>query len=227
MVNTHTVRVISGSLMAHALFVLSLIYVSSNMSAPRTPLAPVKLRIAHIPPPAAPVAAPKPVVKPLPKVIKRLAPPKSERKPIHTPLPDAVPVQGLSASALTPGAHGIAVPIGNTLLKEDEGKRLKAEEVKELAEDRSAEASLIRATFIKPPYAQAALFAQLQGTFAVLVFVDKDGRASDVEMPRKIGYDMDEPIKQAALMARYYPKKDKEGQPLDGWTEIKIKLEIP
>ena len=112
-------------------------------------------------------------------------------------------------------------------MHKDEGKRLKAEEVKELAQDLSAEASLIRSTFVKPPYSQAALFAQLQGMFAVLVFVDKEGNASDVELPRKIGYDMDETIRQAVLTAKYYPQKDKEGQPMEGWTEIKIKLEIP
>ena len=229
MVSRYTLNILGGSFMAHVGFVLCLVYLGSRVPVAPPHMMPVKLRITQAPKPAPVAPKAEPVIKPqpLPKIVKHVAPPKSERKPTSTPVHDAVPVQGLSASALSTNGKGIAVPIGNTLLREDEGKRLKADEVKEMEQDMSAEASLIRSTFTKPPYSQSALFAQLQGTFSVLVFVDKEGNPVDMELPRKIGYDMDDPIRHAVLTARYYPKKDKEGQPLEGWTEIKIKLEIP
>ena len=229
MLNKYTWRMYFGSLLVHGALGAGLIYMAYRTPVSPMSMAPIKLKIAYMPKPETKVVEqlPAPKVKPLPKVAKKMAPPKSERKPAATPTPDAMPIQGLSASTLTAGAHGIAVPIGNTLLREDEGKRLKAEDVKDLEQDLSTEASLIHSTFSKPTYSQTALFAQLTGMFAVLVFVDKEGNALDVELPKTIGYDMDDPIKKAVLLAKYFPKKDKSGQAQDGWTEIKVKLEIP
>jgi len=169
---------------------------------------------------------PKPPPPPKPKEIKK-KPKKvaSERRPLTPPPPAPKPVQGLSASAVVPGGKGIAAPIGNTLLTEDEGKRLKAEDVEAL--DQTADAQLIPGSVSTPKYTEEALDASLVGNYTVDVYVDEKGLVQQVDLRKKAGYGMDQRIIEAAQRARFTPRKERDGRPVAGWTEIRFRLEIP
>lgn len=181
------------------------------------------------PPPVAdkPPEPPKPPEKPKkkPPEKKRASERKPEKKPPDKP---AAPVQGLTANSTSPLGTGLAAPIGNTLNTADEGKRLKAEDVQSLTdEDLTADASLIRASVQTPQYTDQAIDAELEGLFTVEVYVDASGSVTDAQLPKKIGYGMDERVLAAARKARFNPRKDRLGKALAGWTEMKFRLEIP
>lgn len=228
-----------GSLALHGALVAGLVFVTSR-PATKAPEA-VRVQIKEVQKPKPPEVKPpeppkveekkpeppkeKPKPKPKPPEKKTASERKPEKKP---PVKPAPPVQGLSASAVSPNGTGIAAPVGNTLMTEDEGKRLKAEDVQPLTnEDLSADAALIRASIATPQYTDAALDAELEGTYTVEVFVDAAGAVTDAQLPKKIGYGMDEKVMAAARKARFTPRKDKLGKSIPGWTEVKFRLEIP
>jgi TonB family protein len=167
-------------------------------------------------------AASKPVPKKNPEQ-------RSERKPRKkNPSTPAKPIQGLSASALSTQGTGISAPLGNTLRMEDQGVRAKAEEVGELSgEDLSAEARLQADSISRPSYTDEALDANLQGTVSLDVLVDAEGRVQKVELKKPLGFGMDPLIIAAARGARFIPRKDRFGNAIAGWTEIKFRLELP
>lgn len=222
--DNYKIKLLGGSLLAHIVFAVCLVIYAHNLIKKPAVSQSIKIRIAENKPKPE-IKMEKPVT--IPKIEKKKPPkPKSERKPESVVVKNTPPVQGLSASALSATGKGISAPVGNTLLQKDEGKRLKPEDVHSLEQDLSAEATLIRSTFRTPDYTQPALFAQLQGIFAVDVFVDKNGNPVDVDLIKSVGYDMDQRIKEAILHSKFLPKKDKTGETLDGWTEVKVKLEI-
>jgi len=187
----------------------------------------VKVRIVEkpadpTPPPPPPPPKPQPKPKPKPKQQKTA----SERPPPAKPNPTPPkPVQGLTADAMNANSK-VAAPLGNTLMTADSGERLK-QAPPALDGDLSAEPQLIRASVVKPQYTDAAIEANLEGTALVEVFVDENGKVTDVELKRRVGYGMDERILQSARSARFVPRKNRFGLVESGWTEIKYSLQLP
>ncbi len=180
-----------------------------------------KIKLIVKTPPAQSI--PQPEISPRKKKIKEKIIP--TEKPIpKTPI--AAPVFGADKSVITPGG-GIAVPVGNTLLTEDDGKRLKPSEVKDFTGDLSHYATLIPATFQLPKYTDEAVDAALEGVFTVDVFVDEMGHVRDVELKKKIGYGMDQRVLDSMRKAEFSPRKNKFGKEIEGWTEVKLRLVIP
>ena len=173
---------------------------------------PVKPKLEEIPPP----------------------PPKKEKPKKQTPAPNQeimpktptteVPVQGVTKDSLS-SAGTMAAPIGNTLMIEDTGKRLK--DVEALRGDMSAPAKLISNTLKTPPYTDEALDAVLEGSFVVDVYVNLDGSVREAELRRKIGYGMDARVLNAVRTSKFIPRKNKIGVSEEGWTELKFTLVIP
>jgi len=138
------------------------------------------------------------------------------------------PVKGLSKDALAPTGAGPSVPVGNTLMVGDDAKAKAGEEVEALGgEDLSSDASIILSSVIAPEYTADAIDAGLEGKIIVDVMVDATGGVSHAELRKKVGHGMDEKILEAARHARFLPRKDARGRAIEGWTEIKFKLQIP
>jgi outer membrane biosynthesis protein TonB len=134
------------------------------------------------------------------------------------------PVQGLTKESLSEGGT-MAAPLGNTLMTEDMGKRLKT--VDPLKGDLSQPAKLVVATLNPPPYTDDALDAGLEGSFIVDVFVNLDGSVREAELRKKIGYGMDTRVIAAVKASKFIPRKNRFGVSEEGWTELKFTLVIP
>jgi len=93
--------------------------------------------------------------------------------------------------------------------------------------DLSSDPILIRETFQLPEYTDDALDADFEGTVIVEVFVRKDGSVGDAELAKKVGYGMDRRIVDSVRNARFLPRKDSKGKPLDAWTDLPIRFVIP
>ncbi|MGE0174730.1 MAG: energy transducer TonB [Oligoflexales bacterium] len=196
---------------------LSLAEKSPDKSGP----AKVKIKIVEVPPEAA--KPPKPVPpKPKPEKPKKVA---TERKKAPNKPVTQQPVQGLSPDAVSDDGK-IAAPVGNTLMTEDEGKRLKPEDVKPLDADLSRDPILIASSIKKPEYTDQALSTGFEGLVVVSVFVNDTGDVSDAEIDKEVGYGMDERIIQSARQAKFQPRLDKNGNPVSGWAEIKFSMRI-
>lgn len=178
----------------------------------------VKITVNEIKP--AEVLPPKPKQKEKPKP-QNLAP--NTQVTPETPTTET-PIQGLTKDSLS-DQGAMAAPIGNTLMKEDEGKR--PEQVDALRGDMSAPARLITNTLMAPPYTDEALDAILEGSFIVDVFVNVDGTVKDAELRKKIGYGMDNRVLEAVRASRFIPRKNRFGVSEEGWTELKFTLVIP
>jgi TonB family protein len=175
--------------------------------------------------------------KALPEIPKKPEPPKPKRekpkippslkKLDQPPVTPVKPVLGVDPEDLTPDAKGIAVPVGNTLMKEDSGERLKAEEVQQYSQDLSADAALITGSFNVPEYTESALDANIEGVFIVDVFVNETGDVQEAELRKQIGYGMDTLVLSAARSAKFKPRKNRLGAAISGWAELKFRLQIP
>ncbi len=209
----------------------SFLYLKKPQELPKRP-APIKVTIKTI-------EKAKPLVKEIAEVpIKPDPPPPpkpppkakaaANQKPQELSSKPAKPVLGLNPKALSPTADGIAVPAGNTLMTGDKGERPKAETIKPLThEDLSAEAVLLASTIIIPKYTDDAIDANLEMPVTVEVFVNSQGVVTKAELRKKVGYGMDNRILETARQARFTARKDKFGNSVEGWTEIKFRLEIP
>ena len=185
-------------------------------------------------PKATPKPTPKPKPKPTPKPKKKkpkpTAKPKAafQKKTDKPPTKDVKPVQGFDKKNLLPAdsnSKGPAVPIGNTLMVEDEG--IRKDEVDEFVGDLSRDPILVRDSISIPRYTEAAIDAAIEGYYVVDVYVDESGTVVEAELRRKIGYGMDRRILSAARAARFQPRLNRLGKPLPTWTEIKFDLRIP
>ena len=193
-------------------------------------LAPVRVSVVEQKKPEPPPETPPTIIPPKPPPKKKEEPKKTPTqapKPKEPPKTEAVPVQGISPDAMVKDGPGLAAPVGNTLLKEDEGKRLRPDEVGKLDKDCSADARLVRDSVETPRYTDDALDAGLQGVFTVDVFVDATGAVLEAEMRKPIGYGMDARVVEAAKKARFIPRQNKVCTPLAGWAEMKFSLIIP
>lgn len=180
----------------------------------------VKMRVIDAPAPRAEEIPPPPPKKERPK--KQNPTPNQQVAP-NAPTTE-VPVQGLNKDSLSP-AGTMAAPVGNTLMVEDKGLRLK--DVEALRGDLSAPAKLIAASLTTPPYTDEALDALLEGSFIVDVYVNLDGTVREADLRRKIGYGMDVRVLNAVKSAKFIPRKNKFGTAEEGWTELKFTLVIP
>lgn len=183
-------------------------------------MEPIKVKVVVNEPKSMEVLPPKPEKKEKPKP-QNLAP--NAQVTPNAPQTDT-PVQGLTKDSLSDQGT-MAAPVGNTLMKEDEGKRL--EQVEALRGDMSAPARLIPQTLAAPPYTDEALDATLEGSFIVDVFVNLDGTVRDAELRKKIGFGMDVRVLEAVRSARFNPRKNRFGVSEEGWTELKFTLVIP
>ena len=212
-----------------ALHTVSLLVLQT--APPRTrPLITEKVKV-QIQEKAKPEAPPVPTPAPTPPPPKPPELKKSAPRPTQTKAPDQAPppppVLGLNPNSMSAdGKSNFAVPLGNTTDAPDEGKRLTPEQVKALAKDLSADATLIGSSFVSPPYTEEAEDAGLEGLFVVEVFVDTEGRVGDAELRTKIGYGMDARVLETVRKARFTPRRDPLGKPLAGWTEIKVRLTL-
>lgn len=204
------------SAVAHLAFMTSLVL--SERAPTKSAPEPVKIAIAELPPKE------KKLPPRVPEKPKKVV---SERAPKSAPVPDAKPIAGLSKESFQADS-GVAVAAGNTLMKEDDGTRVAPDQVKELTnEDLSADARLIMNTMKIPQYTSEAVDANLEGSVTVDVYVDTEGNVVQAEIPRKVGYGMDERIIEAARASRFTPRKDRYGNTVAGWTELKFRLVIP
>lgn len=162
-------------------------------------------------------------IKPKPKKPEKQKPTPNQQTKVPTQ-PDTPPVQGLTKDS-TSDKGTMSAPVGNTMMTEDTGKRVK--DVGQIAGDLSAPATLVRDSIKIPPYTDQALDASLEGTWVVDVFVNIDGSIKDADLRKKIGYGMDERVLAAAKAAKFVPRKNKLGVSEPGWAEIKFTLVIP
>lgn len=137
------------------------------------------------------------------------------------------PVFGVDKDTV-PTGPGLAAPVGNTVMTEDDGQRVDAKDIKALSgEDLSSQAILIKTTLTIPKYTEEALNREIEGIFPIDVYVDEKGLVQKAELSKKIGYGMDERVIDAIKEARFTPAKNRFGISEAGWTEIKFRLEIP
>ncbi|MEI8027853.1 MAG: TonB family protein [Pseudomonadota bacterium] len=188
----------------------------SYSTEPEKTYAPVKVTLADVPPPA-----PLEKIKP-PKQDAQKKIPKEARTQKEPPKSAASPVFGVSKDSKITSETGIAVPTGNTLMIEDDGKRnANPGELKDLSRD----AQLILQS-VKIKYTDEAIDAGLQGTVIVEVLVDVNGSVQEATLKRKVGYKMDDNIKKAALNSKFQPRLDRFGKPQAGWSDVKFILSL-
>ena len=210
-------RAVFSSIAFHFFLLVGLIVATSPQ---KKPFDSVKVKMVSVP-----VIPPKPInskEKRKPEERKTV----SERKVAPKALP-AKAVQGLSPEALTPDASAIAAPLGNTLLTEDDGQRIRPEDYRDLGGDLSVDAKLVLSSVQVPKYTEMALEANLEGNFIVDVYVDELGNVLQSEVRKRIGFGMDERLLAAARIAKFQPRKNKFGRAEAGWAEIKFSLIIP
>ncbi len=112
------------------------------------------------------------------------------------------------------------MPAGNTTMVADKGIIMKPEDIAQLASDLSQDAKLIRDSVQKIDKTPEALDAGLTGRFEVAVFVNTQGLVTSANLDKKIGYGMDALVVAAALKARFLPRRNPQGVPIEGWSSI-------
>ncbi len=141
------------------------------------------------------------------------------------------PIFGIPPKTLLPSNSNstISAPTGNTTQIEDKGMRIEKEELNEIpiGQDLSEQPHLIRSTVQLPQYTEEALDNNIEGIFAVEVYVDENGNVTQSELKKNVGFGMDEKLLEAARQVRFMPAKDRYGKSMGVWTEIKFKLQIP
>ena len=190
---------------------------------------PVKIKIVKQTDPAQEPPKPEPVKPPppKPKPPKPKKPPTERVKPQAQPAEPPKPIMGLDPSAVSPDGKGISVPVGNTLLIPDDGKRVKPEDVKPFTGDLSSDPKLIRGSIRRAAYTDAAVEAGLQGKYIVDVYVAENGAVTSAELRKKIGYGMDERVLEVARAAKYLPRRNEKGISEAAWTELPFTLQLP
>lgn len=213
-----------GSLILHVVVFGALTSTMVEDAPPSRRPDSIKVKIQETPPPPpTPAKVEKKIPPKPPKALaKTTNPPKADP---NTPPPQ--PVYGVAKESLQPaGSGGIAVPVGNTTMMADDGKRMRPEDIQKLDRDYSADAKLLLDSLKLPQYTDAAVEANLEGRFVVEIFVDDNGKVGDVQLKKKIGYDMDGPVIEAIRKAQFSPRRNPVGVPIAGWTEITIRLEL-
>lgn len=218
-----------GSLAFHLVVFTGLSFLVAHRE-PRTRLPQNAIKVSiqdqkpEVPPPPPPVQKERKKIPPKPPKVAQSAPQKMEPKP-DTPPPQ--PVYGVAKESLSPAQQGgIAVPVGNTTMMADDGKRMRPEDVQKLDRDLSSDPQLELNSLALPKYTDAAVEAGLEGRFVVDVYVNERGAVDDVQLRKKIGFEMDTRVMEAIRKARFKPRRNPVGLPIAGWTEITIRLEL-
>jgi TonB family protein len=223
--NLAIIGFVAASLAVHLLSFGGVHVVQRFAPEPPQKAEPVKFKVVEKKPVAEPTpkpTPPPPKPTPVPPKPKKLA---ETRKPEKKPQKNAKKVQGLTTKSTVKDST-VAAPVGNTMMAEDSGVRLSAEELASLERDLSADAQLIRDTLTVPEYTEAAIDAEIEGVVVVDVFVDQQGKVIQAELRKRIGYGMDERVVMAIMAARFVPRKNGKGMPLSGWAELPFKLEL-
>lgn len=198
----------------------------------------LKVNVAEVkeePPPPPPAPPPPPPPKPKKieeaKVVKKEIKQAQVIKQQDVPQQKATetPVQGLNKDSFVPGPGpgGFAAPVGNTTMAQDEGKRLKPEEVQALKQDLSAPAKLVLESVKAPEYTPAAIDAGIEGVYKVEVYIDEEGRVAKVELSKRVGYQMDDRLLDSARGTKWLPRRDELGRAIAGWTSFTFTLKLP
>lgn len=182
----------------------------TNVEKPKPTPPPEPKQPELTPPPP-----PKPKVKPKPNTVRANKNKKKQKSNEQPPQP----VLGLSPNSLN-NKGTMAAPVGNTTMDKDRGLRLRPEQVQALDKDLSQDASLILSSVRKPSKTERALDAGLIGRYVVDVYVNEAGLVTAAEIPKKIGYGMDDLVRKAALQARFKPRRNAKGFAIPGWTQI-------
>lgn len=201
---------------------------------PKGPIK-VSVKVKEKPKPPPEPKKPKPKPKPEPKKPKPKKPKKIKKrikkkkkttlKGSKTPKQAKRIVQGLNPASVSDKGSGISVPVGNTMLKEDEGIRLRPEEVEALSEDLSQDASI--SCKKTPPYTDAAEEEGLEGNYRFDVYVNAKGQATEAEPQGKIGFGMDKVVTKMLLSeCRYKPKRNAKGHAVASWATFTIRLTL-
>ena len=188
----------------------------SYNSEPEKAYVPLKVTLAEVPPPP-PAEKIKPPKSEAQKKIQR----ESRTKQVPPKMAPA-PVFGVSKDNKVTSETALAVPTGNTLMIEDDGKRsANPGELRDLSRDAQL---ILQSVNIK--YTDEAIDAGLQGTVIVEVLVDVSGSVLEANLKRKVGFKMDENIKKAALNSKFQPRLDRYGKPQTGWSDVKFILSL-
>ncbi len=221
---------LTASSLLHVCGFGTLFWIASAPLWQRTVTGPITVKIQveeALPAPVSELVPEKPKTPEKPKPPPRTPTPAATTPASQPPPKQVVPVQGLRPEALTDSPSTVVAPIGNTLMVEDEGKRLNADQVEQMGADQSAGARLIQGSFLIPEYTQDALDTNLEGSYIVDLYIDEAGKVIDAQPRKKIGYGMDERVVQSARSARFIPRKNRQGGAIAGWTELRFTLTIP
>lgn len=77
-----------------------------------------------------------------------------------------------------------------------------------------------------PSYTQEARDAKFQGTVVLLAVIGTDGRATDIQITKKVGYGMDEAAVAAVQNWRFRPANGPDGKPVATLTPIEVAFRL-
>lgn len=206
------------SIVAHTSIYIALITLSPTEKSSKIISIPIKVAISETTRPEKTIAPPKPKRQLQPTSLR------TNKKQSPQPTTQPKPVQGLLNENFAPNSTGPRAAVGNTLMKEDSGERLSANDVTEYVVDQTRDAIPITNTIIKPDYTDAALDAGAEGLVEIDVYVSAEGQVEDAELRKRFGYGMDERILQSARTVRFQPRLDRYGKSISGWAILKMRL---
>jgi protein TonB len=167
------------------------------------------------PPPEPTPEPPKPKVVDMQDVNKPKPTDAAEEPPPEPPKP----VFGVSMESVV-GANdtGLAVRVGNTIMKDPETELTKPEEVQPLRQvsfQKLEEPPKLVQDYVYPQsqYPKAALDAGIEGTVVLKLTVDEKGRVTDVKVVRGVDAELDRLAKEAAYRFVYKPGRS-GGEPV-------------
>lgn len=200
--------------------------------------APVRVEVdfrTPPPPPPPPKAAPeKPKFLP-PKLVKKAVPPPplpaaNQEKPVEPTSEPPKPVFGVTPDSVAPGGEGVAVPVGNTLMKEPDKDFTPPDEVKPYYQPVKAPfvpAKLVEVTEyprekerVVPDYPPELRAQGVEGTVLVEVDIDASGAVVEARLKRPTGLAFDEAALKAIRASAYHPARR-------GSEAVAIRVTIP
>lgn len=199
--------------------------------------APVRVEVEFKtpPPPPPPQAAPeKPKFLP-PKLVKKAVPPpprpaSNQAKPVPPSAEPPKPVFGVTPDSVAPGGEGVAVPVGNTLMKEPDKELTPPDQVKPYYQPEKAPfvpAKLVEVTEyprekerVTPDYPPELRAQGVEGTVIVEVDIDASGVVVAARLKRPTGLAFDEAALKAIRASSYYPARR-------GSDAVAIRVTIP
>lgn len=87
-------------------------------------------------------------------------------------------------------------------------------------------AKLINSSFTPPAYSDEALSSGVEGLFTLMVLVNQEGKALEAKLIDEIGYQMDQPLIQSVLNAKFTPAETTTGKTITSWVNISVTLQL-